>query len=264
LGVVNMDTITGGTPERMFGQFLILARMKCAYAGTADWFAGTVTGGTASKMEWRVRMVSCLDTDYLTASYSVTNGKYYPRVAVYKMPFETAGTAPSQGIYQYHEMGVVNFPPAGRMADNVDWGSFRLFFFYDPPDMTDYSGTAYLWLDGVVFMPTEGLYSVTRPLDPSRPWMSLSNSADGTVIMTGNNGPSDRLSAMAGKSQGPTGPKASYGMGQPYYSGGVPVGSGIVVLAANSLVYSSGSVASMAGSVGIEYFERWQAFRGND
>lgn len=260
---INMDLMTDYAPEKMFGSFLVLARMKTCYNGTADWYAGTAYGGTASKMEFRVRMVSLMSNDYYAGD--IAEAKYYPRVTVARAPWEIPGTSVYEGTYDYYEMGVVNFPPTGKTIDGANWGDFEMWFFADPPDMTDYSGTAFLWINGCVFIPTEGYYWAGRSLDRSRPWLLFSNATDGTVIYTGYNGPDGRMTARAHRNQGPTSPVFAVGMPQPFYSGGVPVGSGIGVIAASSVKqFTPIGGSSLAGSVTINYFERWQSLRGND
>ena len=243
-----MDTMTGGTPEHMFGSFLVLARAKAAYVGTADFYEGT------SSLNFYLHMVAGFSQDSNTSLGVYRNARHYPRVAA---SVRIEGTT-NNADYYFYELGEVTFPPPGRKNSTTDWGAFSIYILADPPsNMSDFAGTAYLYLDGMAFIPTEGLYWGGR--DASGLYDAPStNVAGGSVAYYGYNGPDDRSNAIVA---GTGLPSYTYGANQPYYKGGIPIGSGIGVLAANALM-SSGT--AWKANIELRTVERWQFLRGND
>lgn len=250
IGYLSMGTITAGTPAHMYGEFLVLARAKLAYGSTADWSEGT------SSLAWNIHLATGFSND-INASIGMFRSTYhYPRVAVTKK-YGSGGTAETGDTdgYKFYELGKVQFPPSGFYGNNVDWSAYSLYILADQIDMTGFAGTAYLYVDGLAFIPTEGLYWGGESTFDGK----AGNVEGGTIAYYGYNTPDDKMNAIIA---GTAGAPYVYGAGQPYYREGVPIGTGIAVLAAHSNVSSQGT--AVKANIELRTVERWESLRGNE
>ncbi len=244
-----MGSITAGTPAHMYGSFLVLARAKVKYDSTADWTLGTSEANFLMHMH----------TFYSSDSDEGISARSYPRVAVGKSNRTNAGTTETADTYQLYELGEVQFPPPGRKAD-INWSNFEIEIQADPPTMAGLAGTATLCFNGLIFIPTEGLYWGGREA-PEYSTSYVPSKYGGSVSYIGFNGPDDRNSALiAGTSTSPS----IYGVQEPRYREGVPVGSGIAVFAASPTTDQTTAGTAWTANIQIRTFERWQSLRGNE
>jgi len=243
-----MGTITAGTPAHMYGEFIVLAHAKLMYGATADWSDGT------SSLAWNIHLATGFSNDVNTGIGQFRNTNHYPRVAITKQR-GTGGTTETTDGYKFYELGRVQFPPVGRYPPGVDWSQYSLYILADQIDMTGFAGTAYLYIDGLAFIPTEGLYWGGEATYDGK----ASNPSDGTIAYYGYNTPSGDMDAIIA---GTAGAPYVYGASQPYYSNGVPVGTGIGVMAANGNVVSDGT--AVKANMELRIVERWESLRGNE
>lgn len=250
LTYATMGEISGGTPAAMYGSFLVLLRARVYYDNAlSDWTS-------ASQLIFNVRLVTGFWQDGYLAGGIISMGDYRPRVPVFAGPENDINW---RGGYHFYELGEVNFPPPGRDKNVYGWNNYTLFLEGNAPIRTsELGGSAYLYVDGLALIPTEGLYwGGRRPNTATSD--SFSNVA-GSIVYWGMNGPDDKQHALvSGTAVG----SLVYGANQPFYRNGVPPGSGIAVLAADNHI-GYWSDPAWVGSVQIETIERWKEIRGND
>jgi hypothetical protein len=150
----------------------------------------------------------------------------------------------------------------------MNWSQFVIHTIADAPDMSAYAGTAYLYINGLILIPTEGLYWGGRHRGDiynfdydTFTWAKNAQAAatSGTVAYYGYIGPNEKQDSII---YGTASIPIANGVGEPFYKNGIPPGTnGIGILAFDSHV-SQGT--AWTANMQLMTAERWESMRGNE